>query len=145
MYPTYEHLVLVSQDQNLTPSQKMHEIFKSSKTQPLSTYVNEDYLGDELLHPELTLEDKEAVSVEGDGQIILFRNSENKYFFIDSGSFTEYEGQDYVDVTSIDDEDNIDKYFSDLLSTDDSLLLFSTGYFVDEDLQKSLLNSYPQN
>jgi hypothetical protein len=147
MYPTYQEIMKVSQDTTLTPSQKMHEIFKNSKTEPLQEWLDKrlELFGQDLVDPvdpSVKIDQAEVVEVNADGQILVFRYPDNTYHYIDAGSYVEIEGIDHIAVDSIDD-DSIKSYFQDLLVTDDSPLVFYRGFWVDKDLQEFFLNSYP--
>jgi hypothetical protein len=147
MYPTYQEIMKVSQDTTLTPSQKMHEIFKNSKTEPLQEWLDKrlELFGQDLVDPvdpSVKIDQAEVVEVNADGQILVFRYPDNTYHYIDAGAYVEIEGIDHIAVDSIDD-DSIKSYFQDLLVTDDSPLVFYRGFWVDKDLQKFFLNSYP--
>jgi len=142
MYPTYQEIMKVSQDTTLTPSQKYHELFKNSKTEPLSSYLDE-----ELSHPLSPNLHKEAVVVEiNAGQTFTLRYPDNTYHILDLGTYEVIEGIDYISVTSLEDLGNeiVDQYFTELLTTEDTPLPFYQGGFIDEELQKFFLNSYPE-
>jgi hypothetical protein len=142
MYPTYAEMLKVSQDTTLTPSQKMHELFKNSKTRPLSSYIKRDeYLGYPL-SPNLNLE--AAVVEINAGQTYTLRYPDNTYHILDTGTYEEIDGVDYIAVTSLEELDTTDEYFQELLATEDTPLPFYQGGFVDEDLQSFFLNSYPK-
>jgi len=143
IYPTYEDAVKVSQDTTLTPSQKLHEIFKNSKTEPLQMWIDKQSIfQDHPIDPSVKIDQAEVVEVNADGQILVFRYPDNTYHFLDAGGYVEIEGVDYIAVDSVDD--SIEQWFQDLLMTDDSPLVFYRGFWVDEDLQKFFLNSYPE-
>ena len=143
MYPTYEHILKVSKDQTLTPSQKMHEIFKNSKTEPLREWLDRvSVFQDYPIDPSLKIDQAEVVEVNGDGQILVFRYPDNTYYFVDGGMYTTIEGVDHIAYDEI--HDGIDVYFEDLLVTDDASMIFCRGYWIDDDLQKFFLNSYPE-
>lgn len=142
MYPTHQQMMKVSQDTTLTPSQKYHELFKNSKTVPLSSYLNQ-----ELEYPLSPNLHKEAVVVEVNaGQTFTLRYPDNTYHILDTGSYEEIAGNSYTSVTSLEDLGNeiVDQYFTELLTTEDTPLPFYQGGFIDEDLQKFFLNSYPR-
>ena len=142
MYPTYEDILKVSQDPTLTPSQKMHEIFKNSKTEPLQEWIDKvSIFQDYPIDPSVKIDQAEVVEVNADGQILVFRYPDNTYHYLDAGAYVEVEGVDYIAVDSVDD--SIGSYFQDLLMTDDSPLVFYRGSWIDKDLQKFFLNSYP--
>jgi len=141
MYPTYEEIKKVSQDTTLTPSQKMHEIFKNSKTQPLSKWLDQGIFKTYPIDPSLKIDQAEVVEVNADGQTLTFRYPDNTYYFIDAGMYTEIEDVDHIAYDEI--NESIDSYLEDLLMIDDSPLTFYRGFWVDEDLQKFFLNSYP--
>ena len=66
MYPTYEQIKKVSQDPTLTPSQKMHEVFKNSKTTPLKKYIEDSstfslFVNNEPLDPSVRVDEAEVV------------------------------------------------------------------------------------
>lgn len=145
MYPTYEQIKKVSQDTTLTPSQRLHELFKNSKTEPLSTYIDEDFLGEYPLDPSVRLNEADVVEVNADGQIIVFRYPDNTYHVIDSGATATIEGSEYISPESLDDfdEETTQQYYNDLLMTDDSPLTFYRGGWVDKDLQSFFLSTYP--
>lgn len=147
MYPTYEHILKVYKDQTLTPSQKMHEIFKNSKTQPLQKWLDQDIFKTDLsskqiqIDPSLKIDQAEVVEVNADGQILTFRYPDNTYYFIDAGIYTEIEDVDHISFHSF-DEEIINSYLEDLLSKEP--LTFARGFFVDEDLEDFFTNSYPE-
>ena len=142
MYPTYEDILKVSQDPTLTPSQKMHEIFKNSKTEPLQEWIDKvSIFQDYPIDPSVKIDQAEVVEVNADGQILVFRYPDNTYHFLDAGGYVEIEGVDHIAVDSVDD--SIEQWFQDLLMTDDSPLVFYRGSWIDEDLQKFFLYSYP--
>jgi len=144
MYPTYEDILKVSQDPTLTPSQKMHEIFKNSKTEPLQEWIDKVSIFQNYpIDPSVKIDQAEVVEVNADGQILVFRYPDNTYHYLDAGAYVEVEGVDYIAVDSVDD--SIGSYFQDLLMTDDSPSVFYRGSWIDEDLQKFFLNSYPEN
>ena len=142
MYPTYEQIKKVSQDPTLTPSQKMHEIFKNSKTEPLKVWIDTPIFQDHPIDPSLKIDQAEVVEVNADGQIVVFRYPDNTYHYVDAGLYTEIEGVSYIAYDSVDD--SIDSYFEDLLMTNDSPMIFCRGSWIDKDLQKFFLNSYPE-
>ena len=142
MYPTYAEILKVSQDTTLTPSQKTHELFKNSKTRPLSSYIKDSDDLDYPLSPNLN---KEAVVVEiNAGQTYTIRYPDNTYHILDTGTYEEIDGVDYIAVTSLEELGTTDEYFKELLATEDTPLPFYQGGFVDEDLQSFFLNSYPK-
>jgi hypothetical protein len=142
MYPTYEEIKKVSQDTTLTPSQKMHEVFKNSKTQPLRMWIEKQSIfQDHPIDPSLKIDQAEVVEVNADGQILVFRYPDNTYYYVDAGMYTEIDGVDHIAYDLIQEDDS---YFQDLLMTDDSPLIFYRGFWVDEDLQNFFLNSYPE-
>ena len=141
MYPTYEQTLKVSKDQSLTPSQKMHEVFKNSKTQPLKKWLSQKIFTTHPIDPSLKIDQAEVVEVNADGQILTFRYPDNTYYFIDAGMYTEIEGADHISFDSI-DEETINSYLEDLLSEEP--LTFARGFWVDEDLQKFFISSYPE-
>ena len=147
MYPTYEYIKKVSEDTTLTPSQKMHEIFKNSKTQPLRMWIEKQSMFQKTpIDPSVKIDQAEVVEVSADGQILTFRYPDNSYHFIDAGLYIEIEGVDHIAVLSLDKEpEGTQNYFDDLLMTDDSPLVFYRGWWIDTDLQEFFLNSYPQN
>ena len=147
MYPTYEYIKKVSEDTTLTPSQKIHEIFKNSKTQPLRMWIEKQSMFQSTpIDPSVKIDQAEVVEVSADGQILTFRYPDNSYHFIDAGLYIEIEGVDHIAVFSLDEEpEGTQTYFDDLLMTDDSPLIFYRGWWVDKDLQEFFLNSYPQN
>ena len=141
MYPTYAEILKVSQDTSLTPSQKTHELFKNSRTEPLSSYLNKK----ELSHPLSPNLHKDAVVVQiNAGQTYTLRYPDNTYHIFDTGTYEEIDGVDYIAVTSLEENGTTDEYFQELLATDDTPLPFYQGGFVDEDLQSFFLNSYPK-
>lgn len=144
MYPTYEYIKKVSEDTTLTPSQKIHEIFKNSKTQPLRMWIEKQSMFQSTpIDPSVKIDQAEVVEVNADGQILVFRYPDNTYHFLDAGGYVEIEGVDYIAVDSVDE--STEQWFQDLLMTDDSPLVFCRGFWVDEDLQRFFLNSYPEN
>jgi len=147
MYPTYEYIKKVSEDTTLTPSQKMHEIFKNSKTEPLRMWIDKQSIFQDCpIDPSVKIDQAEVVEVNADGQILVFRYPDNSYHFVDAGGYVEIEGVDHIAVESLDkNPEGTQAYFDDLLMTDDSPLVFYRGFWVDEDLQKSFENSYPEN
>ena len=143
MYPTYEEIKKVSQDTTLTPSQKMHSIFKNSKTEPLKEWIDRvSIFQDYPIDPSLKIDQAEVVEVNADGQILVFRYPDNTYYFTDAGMYTEIEGVEYIAYDEI--NESIDSYLEDLLMTNDSPLIFYRGFWIDKDLEASFLNSYPE-
>jgi len=141
MYPTYEEIKKVSQDTTLTPSQKMHEIFKNSKTEPLSKWLEQSIFKTHPIDPSLKIDQAEVVEVNADGQTLVFRYPDNTYYYVDAGMYTKIDDVDHIAYDLIQGNDS---YFEDLLMTDDSPLVFYRGFWVDEDLQKFFINSYPE-
>ena len=145
MYPTYSDIVKVSQDTTLTPSQKLHELFKNSKTESLEMWIDRQskLFKSHPIDPSLKIDQAEVVEVNADGQILVFRYPDNTYHFIDAGMYTEIEGVYHIAYDSVDD--SLEQWFIDLLMTDDSPLVFYRGFWVDEDLQEFFLSSYPES
>ena len=157
MYPTYEHILKVYQDPNLTPSQKMHEIFKNSKTESLKKWIDCDMFKEYPIDPSLKIDQAEVVEVDGDGQIITFRYPDNTYYFIDAGMYTTIEDVDHIFFGSFGDSCNfhikgvIDAYLEDLLYSEiydnggdlvwEDPQVFERGFWIDKDLEVSFLNS----
>ena len=54
---TYEQVKQVSQDPTLTPSQKMHEIFKNSKTTPLRYFIENSGLFNRPIEPSIRVDE----------------------------------------------------------------------------------------
>lgn len=148
IYPTYEDAMKVSQDTTLTPSQKMHELFKNSKTEPLQKWIDEHSISqDHPIDPSVKIDQAEVVEVDADGQILVFRYPDNTYHFLDTGGYVEIEGTTYIQFSSLDNigVEVTEDYFKNLLDTEDtSMSPFYRGFWVDEDLQKFFLNSYPE-
>jgi hypothetical protein len=143
MYPTYTDVLKVSQDTTLTPSQKLHELFKNSKTEPLQKWLDRQ---DTPVDPSLNVGQAEVVEIDADGQIAVFRYPDNTYHWIDAGSYITIDDVDYLPSGSHDDEEEIvQEYFRDLLDTQDPTAgPFYRGFWVDEDLQMFFINSYPE-
>lgn len=114
---TYEQVKQVSQDPTLTPSQKMHEIFKNSKTTPLKYFIENSGLFDRPIEPSIKVDEAEVVEISG-GQVFTFRYPDNSYHFVDAGMYTEIEGQLYIAVQSLDDVEDeiIEAIFEDFLN-----------------------------
>ena len=148
MYPTYTDVLKVSQDTTLTPSQKLHELFKNSKTRSLKSYIaSSNLFQDYQVEPSLNVDQAEIVEVDADGQVVTFRYPDNTYHWIDAGSYIKIEGITYIPFSSLDnvDVEVTEDYFKNLLDTEDtSMSPFYRGFWVDEDLQKFFLNSYPE-
>ena len=147
MYPTYSDIVKVSQDTTLTPSQKLNELFKNSKTTPLKDYIASSKLfQDPKVEPSLNVDQAEIVEIDADGQVVTFRYPDNTYHWIDAGSYVTIEGTEYIPFMSVDTEEEIiQDYFKNLLDTEDSSMSpFYRGFWVDKDLQMFFLSSYPE-
>jgi len=147
MYPTHSDIVKVSQDTTLTPSQKLHELFKNSKTTSLKSYIaSSNLFQDTQVEPSLNVDQAEVVEVDADGQVVTFRYSDNTYHWIDAGSYVTIEGTQYLPFMSVDvEEEIIQDYFKNLLDTEDSSMSpFYRGFWVDKDLQMFFLSSYPE-
>ena len=148
MYPTYEYIKKVSEDSTLTPSQKMHEIFKNSKTISLKEYIenNDLFTSEEPIDPSLKIDQAEVVEINADGQTVTFRYPDNTYHYVDAGMYIEIEGVRHIAYESLDNiPEGTQAYFDDLLMTDDSPLTFYRGGWIDEDLEKFFLSTYPKN
>jgi NDP-sugar pyrophosphorylase family protein len=147
MYPTHSDIVKVSQDTTLTPSQKLHELFKNSKTTSLKSYIaNRTLFQDIQVEPSLNVDQAEVVEVDADGQVVTFRYPDNTYHWLDAGTYITIEGTRYLPFISVDvTEEVIEDYFKNLLDTEDSSMSpFYRGFWVDADLQEFFLNSYPE-
>lgn len=148
MYPTYTDVLKVSQDTTLTPSQKLHELFKNSKTRSFKDYIESSSLfQDYQVEPSLNVDQAEVVEVDADGQVVTFRYPDNTYHWIDAGSYIKIEGTTYIPFSSLDnvDVEVTEDYFKNLLDTEDtSMSPFYRGFWVDKDLQEFFLNSYPE-
>jgi hypothetical protein len=147
MYPTHSDIVKVSQDTTLTPSQKLHELFKNSKTTSLKSYIASSNLFQETqVEPSLNVDQAEIVEVDADGQVVTFRYPDNTYHWIDAGSYVTIEGTEYIPFMSVDTEEEIiEDYFKNLLDTEDSSMSpFYRGSWIDKDLQMFFLSSYPE-
>jgi hypothetical protein len=147
MYPTYEDAVKVSQDTTLTASQKLHELFKNSKTTSLKSYIaSSNLFQDHQVEPSLNVDQAEIVEIDADGQVVTFRYPDNTYHWIDAGSYVTIEGTEYIPFMSVDtEEEMIQDYFKNLLDTEDSSMSpFYRGFWVDKDLQMFFLSSYPE-
>jgi hypothetical protein len=148
MYPTYQDAVKIAEDTTLTPSQKLHKLFKNSKTRSLKSYIESSNLfQDYQVEPSLNVDQAEVVEVDADGQVVTFRYPDNTYHSIDAGSYTKIEGTTYISFSSLDTLDVAvtEDYFKNLLDAEDtSMSPFYRGFWVDEDLQKFFLNSYPE-
>ena len=147
MYPTHSDIVKVSQDTTLTPSQKLHELFKNSKTTSLKSYIaSSNLFQDTQVEPSLNVDQAEIVEIDADGQVVTFRYPDNTYHWIDAGSYVTIEGTEYIPFMSVNTEEEIiQDYFKNLLDTEDtSMSPFYRGFWVDKDLQKFFLNSYPE-
>lgn len=144
---TYDHMLKVSKDQTLTNSEKLHELFKDSKTEPMTNWIakwaSSELFGRYTLPPAFPA-DAQVLSHDGDGQILIARFNDNTYHLIDSGLWDANDNIIVIPFNDIDQE-TMDDFWDAHLATDDTPMAFYRGGFIDQDLEHSFLNSFPES
>ena len=127
---TYQHMIEVSQSDSLTNSQKLHELFRDAKSAPVAKWLYEDSVLD-------VPADAQVLAFDGDGDALIVRFSDDTYHAIMSGE----------DIVPFDlfNEDEMSEFWDSYLSTDDTPLAFYRGAFIDQDLERAFLASFPED
>ena len=127
---TYQHMIEVSQSDSLTNSQKLHELFRDAKSAPVAKWLYEDSVLD-------VPADAQVLAFDGDGDALIVRFSADTYHAIMSGE----------DIVPFDlfNEDEMSEFWDSYLSTDDTPLAFYRGAFIDQDLERAFLASFPED
>lgn len=111
---TYAHMVEVSQDPTRTNSEKLAELFGT----------------------------KDGVVACDAGQVYIICLEQGKFYQTDTGSYEDDGTLQLIPFDSYDAEVMAD-FWESLLATDDTPLFFYEGFFMDKDLEKSFLHSFP--
>ena len=137
---TYTHMIQVSKNKGLTNSQKLHELFKGAKSDPMSRWTEDQ----DVALPSSFPEDARAVAFDAHGQIIIVKFNDDTYHVVDFGS---YDQDGCASVQSFDefDDSSMAEVWDSYLNTDDTPLAFYEGAFVDTDLEASFLKSFPED
>lgn len=135
---TYTHMIQVSEDVNLTNSQKLHELFKGAKSDPMSKWTE----AEEVALPSSFPEDARVVAFDAHGQILIVKFNDDTYHVVDFGLYDE---DNCASVQSFDEFDDsaMAEVWDSYLNTDDTPLAFYEGAFIDADLESSFLKSFP--
>lgn len=140
---TYNHMLEVIQTPGLSISQKLHELFKGAKSKPLDECYDDEQA--RMIPAVLHEKNAECVHTDNWGQTLTFRLDDDTYVMVDSGTFneqgTEFAVFPYDEDEYALDEDGLWDYF---MSEDDTPLAFYHGGFIDDDLEKSFLASFPE-
>lgn len=139
---TYEHMIKVSKDQNLTNSQKLHELFKDAKGcgVDVAIDVKESERSDLPKFPQ----DAEVVYTNA-GQTYFVRFPDNSYHVVDTGLYDTGNDKFYMVALNEYEEQDMVYLWDTFLDIDDSPLAFYEGAFHDSDAQNKFLATFPEN
>lgn len=132
---TYEEMLKVSQMPGVTMSYKLHVLFKDCNFKVLGAVLNSAELA------ESAPRDLQIVAFTA-GQVFIARSSILEYFAIDLGSAND-DGKLEAFSFNDSDEESQQEFWASLLDTQDAPMFFYDGFFLDSDLEKSFLASFP--